>query len=396
MDSDLEFSRPVATALRLGDDAEDKHLFLGKKVLLTGEQDILLTENGRNCFLSSMLLLIRFCKNVAIFLPPTCENLSNECKATLSRLELSRDVTFIESEIEHKHYDAILNIGKTARQDLPWTVINSNGWVARVSSGEKDISGFCDQVNPIGALAAASLGTAEVFKRLVKLKETRGNFLNGLYFSLYSYKEEPKDNGPTLPRSIPIDLLITGAGAIGNGLAYLLNLLPLVGRILIVDRQKFQFENIGTCILIGKSAINKEKAYFAADYLKRLGAVGYREDIDEFKRRLGSEISYPKVVINGLDNIDARHAVQDLWPDLIIDGAISDFGCQVSRHPWSENIACLKCLFQHPAKSSDEIASKATGLNINRVKNALDTITEKDIEAAPNDKKEWLRQKIGK
>lgn len=395
MTSDLEFSRPVATAQRLGDNAADKHLFLNKKVLLTGEPEILLTENGKNCFLSSMLLLIRICKDISILLPPTFDNLSNECKLILEELQHPTNVSFVKDEGEFKIYDAVLNIGKKARHNLPWTVINSNGWVARVSSGDSDISGVCDQTNPIGALAAASLGNAEIFKRLVKLKETRGNFLNGVNFSLYSYKEDVDDVGPILPNSIPIDLLVTGAGAIGNGLIYLLNLLPLAVRILIVDRQDFQSENIGTCILIGKFAINKGKAYFAADYLKRLNAFGYKEDIEEFKRRLGSEIAYPKAVINGLDNIDARHGIQDLWPDIIIDGAIGDFGCQVSRHPWGENIACLKCLFQKPSKSADEVASKATGLGINRVKNALDMVTEKDVESAPDDKKEWLRSQIG-
>jgi molybdopterin/thiamine biosynthesis adenylyltransferase len=395
MTSDLEFSRPMATAQRLGDDATDKHLFLNKKVLLTGEPEILLTENGKNCFFSSMLLLIRICKDISILLSPTFNDLSVECKLRLEELQHPTNVSFVNDKIEFKNYDAILNIGKTSRCDLPWTVINSNGWVARVSSGDSDISGTCDQANPIGALAAASLGSAEIFKRLVKLKETRGNFLNGINFSLYSYKEDTDNSGPILPDSVAIDLLITGAGAIGNGLIYLLNLLPLTGRILIVDRQKFQPENIGTCILIGKSAMNKEKAYFAADYLKRLKAIGYNEDINEFKKRLGSEIVYPKAVVNGLDNIEARHEIQDLWPDIIIDGAIGDFGCQVSRHPWVENIACLKCLFQKLSKSADEAASKATGLDINRVKHALDMVTEKDVESAPSDKKEWIRSQIG-
>lgn len=33
--------------------------------------------------------------------------------------------------------------------------------------------------------------------------------------------------------------------------------------------------------------------------------------------------------------------LQALWPDLVIDGAIRDFGCQVSRHPWDDDTACL-------------------------------------------------------
>ena len=55
----------------------------------------------------------------------------------------------------------------------------------------------------------------------------------------------------------------------------------------------------------------------------------------------------PMAVLNGLDNIPGRHQVQrTLWPDVIVDGAIGDFTCQVSRHPWPDDIACLICLFQ--------------------------------------------------
>jgi hypothetical protein len=57
----------------------------------------------------------------------------------------------------------------------------------------------------------------------------------------------------------------------------------------------------------------------------------------------------PTVVLNGLDNISARHQVhRALWPDIVIDGAIGDFTCQVSRHPWPDNVACLMCLLREP------------------------------------------------
>lgn len=398
MNDELIFSRPLATALRLGADALDKHIFPDKKVLLTGESNVLLAENGKNCFVSSMLLLFRICKNLSILLPSQCEDLFNECNLILKKTTHPSSIQFLKDIVNFKDYDAILNIGQTARPDLPWTVINSNGWVIRVSSGTKNIQGICDQANPIATLAAASLGTTEVFKRLINLKEGRGKLLDYLKFSLYSYESVEDDYGPPLPIDIPIPLLIVGVGAIGNGIIYLLNLLPMSGNVSIVDSQKFQPENLGTCILIGQSDIGIEKADFAKQYLNGHLAVNrYIGDIQEISKRLGKEIPYPKAIINGLDNIDARHAVQDLWPDIVIDGAIGDFMCQVSRHPWGEDIACLKCLFRDTkVESSEEIASKATGLTIERVKNELEVVTEEDVKLAPLTKKDWLRKNIGK
>lgn len=116
-----------------------------------------------------------------------------------------------------------------------------------------------------------------------------------------------------------------------------------------------------------------------------------------FQRRLGSELSYPRVVLTALDNIDARHAVQKLWPNLILDGAIGDFPCQVSRHQWGEDSACLICLFRHPpGPAAETVASLATGLSRSRVQQVEEPVTEDDIHAAPANRQEWLRERLGR
>lgn len=247
-------------------------------------------------------------------------------------------------------------------------------------------------------MASACLGVAEVFKRLISLKECRGNLLDDFDFSLYSYKSGERDPGPDLPKDIPIHLLLCGVGAIGNGIIYLLKSLPVSGHISIVDSQKYQKENLGTCFLIGKDELDKEKSDFAEEFLRtKLDAKGYFEDVLSFKSRLGKEIHFPNIVLNGLDNIDARHEVQNIWPDIIIDGAISDFGCQVSRHPWSEDTACLRCLFQKKSgESAVEVGSIATGLSRDRISNPEEPVTELDIENAPEEKRSWLRGQLGK
>ena len=95
-------------------------------------------------------------------------------------------------------FDAILSVGTAVKPGLPWTTINSNGWLARVSSGTRGLPADVAMENPVGALAAASLGVGEVFKRLIKLKPERGEMLDGFSFSLRSYRAGETDCGPAL------------------------------------------------------------------------------------------------------------------------------------------------------------------------------------------------------
>jgi molybdopterin/thiamine biosynthesis adenylyltransferase len=396
MKDNLCYGRPVAAAERLGDAALDRHRFIDKHVLLTGERAVLQTNNGRHSLLSSVLLLPRICRNVSFFLPMGCNNLVNECKSTADRVGFSRAVEYLDKEPGFEQYDAILSIGTATRPDLPWTVVNSNGWLARISSVDTDLPPDCNEYNPMAALAAACLGVTEVFKRLLKVKESRGRLVDGLIFSLYSYQSQERDVGPPLLDNMALELLLVGIGAIGNGVVHLLNLLPVTGRVWMVDSQTFQPENLGTCMLIGPSNIGRKKALFGESVLgSKLKARGFHEDFMSFRDRIGKEIPYQSLVLNGVDNISARHAVQSLWPDMIIDGAIGDFGCQVSRHPWGEDVACLRCLFQEPGQSAERIASEATGLSFSRTQEAFEVVTDDDVQAAPTYKRGWLRAHIG-
>lgn len=395
---DLRFSRPVATAERLGAHAEDRHRFVDKRALVTGESGVLATANGRECLLASLRLLIRICPHVTVALPDDSTVLLDEVRSTIDPLAFGAPVMYQLGLADPAQFDATLCVGTTARPELPWTVINSNGWLARVSSGPTALGPDCGQRNPIGALAAASLGVTEVFKRLVRLKQDRGELLDGVCFNLYSYSTDESDAGPPLPELLPLNVLVVGAGAIGNGIVYLLTRLPVSGPVWIVDRQTFGDENLGTCILIGPDDVGAAKARFAETLLRPgLDAKGFSEDLTDFIQRLGSELPYPAVVLGGVDNIEARHEIQNLWPDLAIDGAIGDFMCEVSRHPWDEDVACLMCQFrQPPGRAAERVASHATGLSPSRTQEAEDTVSEADVRAAPSERQAWLRDHIGR
>jgi len=382
----------------LGELAEDRHRFLDKQVLLTAEVEVLRTPNGKTCFDAALRLLPRLCPNVTVLLPAGVDDVRESAEPVARQIAFGRAIEFVDAEPRLDEFAAILNVGQRCRTDLPWTAVASNGWLARVSSSGRDLLGTCDQANPIGALFATSLGGTDVFKRLIRLKPTRGGLFDALTFSLSAYEAGSTDPGPQLPPSIAADAVLVGAGAIGNAIAYLIGSLPITGRMSIVDPQAFGDENLGTCILIGPEEVGVSKALFLAKWLeRRLDAQGYPEEVSAFKRRLGHELSYPRLILSAVDAIEARHQIQDIWPDLIIDGATGDFPCQVSRHPWHEDLACMRCLFRQPVGASAEtVASRASGLRLDRVVNPFDLVTVEDVASAPEGKRAFLLGRVGK
>jgi molybdopterin/thiamine biosynthesis adenylyltransferase len=367
--------------------------------VLTGEAEILTTDNGKNCFLNSIRLLVRVCPNITVAIPRSCTTLLQNAMVLSKHISFGRELEFRHEDEDMSQYDAVLSVGSKVRSDLPWTTINSNGWIARVTSGERELCGHCDLANPIAALGAACLGVGEIFKRLIRLRPERGEVLNGFSYSLLTYQESRDDTdcGPALPEDLATDLLVVGAGAIGNGLVHLISQLPFTGRISVIDLQNFEIENLGTCILVGPDELEKPKAVVLAEYLKNAGidANGFPMPFEQFVTKFDAQ---PEIVINGLDNIDVRHQVQrSLWPDVVIDGAIGDFTCQVSRHPWPDDIACLICLFRKPdGRLAEDVQSEETGISVHRLANPDALITESDIDVAPVAKQDFLRSRIGR
>jgi molybdopterin/thiamine biosynthesis adenylyltransferase len=397
-DAELLYSRPLATAASLGEIAEDRHRFVDKRVLLTGEPSVLATENGRTCMLASMRLLPRICSKVDVSIPADMSQIRAACEQVVRDLAFGTNPVLLDEPPTVSSYDAVLSVGSNARGDLNWTVVNSEGWLARVSSGHKSLPDQCSRTNPVGAVGAACLGTAEVFKRLLRVNASRGPLLDGLTFSLFNYRTgAAAEIGPQLPERLTGEPLIVGAGAIGNGIVYLLHELRLRGHTWIIDPQVFVQENLGTCIAISTADIDLPKAQVMANYLKPMMNVSwYQEPFAIFKSRFGIDVPYPQVVLNGLDNIEARHAVQGMWPDLVIDGAIGPFTVQVSRHPWAEDVACLRCLYKPAsAEPADQRASGATGLSPERVNEPDQFVTEADVRLAPSERQAWLADRLG-
>jgi molybdopterin/thiamine biosynthesis adenylyltransferase len=392
----LRFSRARATATDLAA-AADPYSFIEKSVLLTGTVEALSEANGAEMAHCALLLLMRTTKAVSVGLPAACVTLAQDLERWAAHHAWSEMPRFLFLPVDLAEYDAILSIGGAPRPELPWTAITSEGWLARVTSGSTSIAQGCGRPNPIGALAATSLGVAEIFKRVLPVHPDKAELLDGCVFSLWSYRVHHTDPGPVLQTELDVDLLVAGGGAIGNGIAHLLSRLPLRGRAAVVDNQTYGEENWGTCLRLTREAATRPKAPFIADLLRpRLKATPVQGRIEEVGAR--TDWRMPRVVLSGFDNVDARYAVQDLWPDLIIDGAIGPkLECQVSAHPWGTPVACLRCIFEQPPGERAEIVQRRiSGLTLETLSDQSRALTDSDVAAAVPEKQNWLRTQLGK
>lgn len=391
-------SRINATVEALGA-ASNQHRFAEKAVLLTGSVEALLTANGEEMTRSSLQLLMRLTSNLDVAIPEECERLAISLATDSARFAWDVTPRFVATDAPCAKYDAILSIGGNHRPEPPWTTIAASGWLARATSGPTPIDGDCSEANSITALAAASLGVSEVFKHLIRVAPDVGELIDATEFSLWDFAAGGA-NGPPLPSTLDCNLMVNGAGAIGSALIHGLAQLPLTGAINIVDRQRYGEENWGTCLDLERGQVGQSKAKVAASRLpETLDRHAFeREIVDVVENELGSKAPWPRVVLNGLDGVDARHDAQSVWPDLVIDGALdADLQVRTSVHPHASDMPCLICTYDRPSGESHQIvAARATGLALESLANQDRPLSQADVDAASPEARDRLSKHIGR
>lgn len=406
VDNTLAASRPLGVAQELGASELDAATVFSKTVVLTGEKDVLACRNGRWCFIDCLRLLSRVVGDLQVVVPDAVPELQAELDALLPILWSQGKVRQIAaSQCDWGSAVAVLNVGAQVRPDLRWTSILANGWVARCTSGCKPLPAGCEQANPLSCMLAASFGVTEVFKRVYGVPREKAPLMEDAAFSLFQLSTSFDGLGPQLPASISVpDTLLLGGGAIGNGLALLLSQLPLTGHLLVIDKQDFGDENYGTCTLLNLATwLGQPKAEMLGKWLDErsgLNVSGLKSTIEDALDKNLLEGKQFDLVINGLDDIDARKAVQMLWPRLTVDGAINSAGAAVVTHSMTHRkFACLRCAFDSPKKDHIRAQSDTTGLSRASLQGDPNRkITDEDIAAAAEAARPWLReqQRLGR
>lgn len=390
------YSRPTAVAARLIKNPNAGQL-LARPVLLTARPAALQTVGGRSTFLAALSLLTRFCADLVVCLPSNAGAFAEKVAALATSIHHAGAIRMVDvAGVNWSSFGAILNVGSEIRRDLPWTSIAADGWAVQVCSTAGPMELNFRRFNPAATLAAAALGASEVFKRLLGVVPPLGELFGNEVFSLLTYNADA-DQGPNLRAPLKLDCMLVGHGAIGNGIRHALLELPLEGWLAIIDHQKAGEENWGTYVDLTPLGFGHSKAKLAAEgWSSAVRPYPFEIDIRAAPALIGKNLPNPDLVLAGLDNIEARHQLQLLWPDLIIDGAIGDVSCQVSRHPWGPDTACLQCLFREAGgENSTLAAARVSGLSPEAAANQEEVVTLADVEGAEGEKKAWLAQRLG-
>ena len=259
--------------------------------------------------------------------------------------------------------DVKLLIGEKVKDEKYHFYISSNGWLSYVSPIEPaaiEINYLC---NPIGAAMAAALGSAEVFKYVLKdelNKIGRKIDFKTLRFSCFSFiANEEKAENPALPDLIDIgDVKMIGAGAVGMAFVAVLKYLKISGSLTVIDNDIVDNSNLDRYLGVYNESIGKYKTHIVKEVLNHIEGLNVICNSNKYQNYVETYGRNMDVAICSVDNDDARQELQCDLPRIILNGATGGSTFSVSRHDFL-NYACLGCLYptdQEKFKNEEKFA----------------------------------------
>jgi molybdopterin/thiamine biosynthesis adenylyltransferase len=196
----------------------------------------------------------------------------------------------------------------------------ADGWDAVVAPKPpaEDVGASGNEIS--GALAAA-MAVSEAF-RIAVLSDLKAGRRS---VRLSAWDPAGHQRGPEKIPYLPKAVWLLGLGNLGQATAFVLGLLPYRDtgevRLLLQDFDKAGPENLLVQILTEHSWIGTKKVRAAAAWAENRG---FEVDISEraFRASDGPRGSEPRVLLCGVDNLDARRAAAAGGFDLMIDAGL--------------------------------------------------------------------------
>ncbi len=240
--------------------------------------------------------------------------------------------------------------GRARAADL---FVGSDGWNALISSRSHQPVG--SSANAFGAGAAACLAMANVFRHVFLEKP---DLDNNLVF-------------PTVPTALsrvrslkppaPPDLVLVGAGAVGNATLWALAASGIDVNLQLVDPETIELSNLQRYVLARRSDVGKSKVDVAkANAGRHLRLAINQVDWAAFAHQHPSQ----RLVMVAVDSASVRRAIQASLPKTIVNAWTQPGDLGVSVHRFSGQGACLACLYLPVGRSLSEDAIYAQALRI--------------------------------
>lgn len=265
--------------------------------------------------------------------------------------------------------DCTLLIGAAPVSSKEVVFVGGDGWSATVSPLSAVPIG--DQANPVGAYAAACLGVAEVWKRLLG---PHRHLFEGmailpldepLTFSTFSYRVGPAEPNPDLPETIDLrDLTIVGLGAGGGAAAFALaSLHDIRGILNLIEPDEIIDSNLNRYVFAdgGDSARRRAKAETTAALFSRFVNLEVRPFAASYGAAVPSlSVEDHRYVVATVHSREARRELQFETPMVLWDAGATEQG---EFFVWRMILGITECMWcKHPPGERDPELEKATQL----------------------------------
>jgi hypothetical protein len=240
--------------------------------------------------------------------------------------------------------------------EWPRIFVGSNGWNAFVGTTKSQTLGSSQ--NPFGAGAAACLAAANVFRWVF---QGQGTSLDE--DSIFSVLENESRLGGDADLTGSVgDIVLVGAGAIGNASGWAFSRLPMEGVLHIVDHQAIDLGNLQRYILTERTDENKVKVEVLARYFT--GRMQPDPQTLNFESFVSSKGYAWSRMILALDSSRDRRAAQASLPQWIANAWTQPGDLGVSSHDFLDG-ACVACLYLagQALENEDAIIASALGIS---------------------------------
>jgi molybdopterin/thiamine biosynthesis adenylyltransferase len=241
--------------------------------------------------------------------------------------------------------------------------------------------------------------TGEVFKIVTALGPRTYRSANTLDFSPVTLA--PQCDQP--PEHLHIErVVLVGAGAIGTAVALILEALGATGELIVVDRQVFEPPNVISYSLGSQcdAAARLPKVDIVRSALQGMDVSTIHGTVDDLIASIdGGEVPMPHTVLGAVDNIEARHDLQRIYADLVLDGGTGgQAGTTISLHEALPTGPCMNCYFPAFTKHAtvEQRLHQITGLPLARIAQGDRPITEEDLLSLASQSRNLLEEHLGK
>ena len=233
--------------------------------------------------------------------------------------------------------------------------VGSNGWHAFVGTAKPGT--FGKSQNPFGAGVAACLGAANVFRWVFQGQE--GLLDRDSVFSALE-NDSPESGDAALTGSVG-EIVLVGAGAIGNGAAWAFSRLDMDGVLHIVDHESVDLGNLQRYVLAERSDESKLKVdVVSLHFTGRIQSDPQPLNFENFVSSRG--YLWPSMIL-ALDSSRDRRAAQASLPKWIGNAWTQPGDLGVSSHDFL-NGACVDCMYLplQALENEDAIIASALGI----------------------------------